>query len=253
MKKLVTMLIWFCSIVAVAQNVTITPGGIIPNLGGNYPRITYDEILELPSPIIGDIAYDITFHCLRFYNGENWICSNQQDNIPKGGFIAGASGDYNSGSEGNAIVTDTNGNVFVTGYVNGISSFGSLSVDAIGVRDVFIAKYNASGNLIWYKHFGSYFGNAIGKDLELDSLGSIYITGSFEGGINFGPQTLTSLGNEDIFVAKFSPSGDFLWAKSAGGSGSENSSKLVLDKNANIYITGYFSGLMTFDSATIAI
>ncbi|MEZ4902447.1 MAG: hypothetical protein R2822_12195 [Spirosomataceae bacterium] len=70
-------LLFFFSLSVFSQSVTITPSGITPTLPATYPRIAYDEILALPNPALGDMAYDITFRCLRVYNGTKWLCTYQ--------------------------------------------------------------------------------------------------------------------------------------------------------------------------------
>lgn len=62
-----------CSLVASAQNVTIFPNGITPATTSTHPRISYDQILALPNPLKGDLAYDLTFNCLRVFNGTKWL------------------------------------------------------------------------------------------------------------------------------------------------------------------------------------
>src|SRR5207237_2948762 len=57
----------------------------------------------------------------------------------------------------------------------------------------------------------------IGYGIARHSSGAVYITGQFRGTATFGPFTLNSGGGDDIFVAKLSPSGTFLWATNAGG------------------------------------
>ncbi|UOQ52239.1 hypothetical protein [Hymenobacter cellulosivorans] len=72
----------------------------------------------------------------------------------------------------------------------------------------------------------------------VDGTGSLYTTGYFSGTISFGNTTLTSAGDFDIYVAKMSPSGSWLWAVRGGGSGSDKAQALALDATGNVYVTG---------------
>ena len=54
--------------------------------------------------------------------------------------------------------------------------------------------------------------------IGVDASGNIYVTGYFQGTATFGSNTLTSNGSSDIFIAKLDSSGNWLWARNAGGS-----------------------------------
>jgi len=130
-----------------------------------------------------------------------------------------AGGDGND--DGYGISSDINGNVIVVGGFNGsYISFGNISLTNIysGWTDVFIAKYNSTGNILWAKRAGgaSY---DVATCVTTDLKGNIIVAGAFQSSnITFGFTTLTNSGNWDIFIVKFSPSGNVIWAKKAGGS-----------------------------------
>jgi hypothetical protein len=152
MKRVLFLLLLSVSIVD-AQNVTISPGGITPALTGTYPRISYDAILALPSPTIGDMAYDITFLCLRVYNGNRWVCTYQLPGEPvNGAFIAAAGGTSDDNASSAAV--DALGNVYVAGGYSGTATFGNTSKTSKGDSDIFVAKYNANGVLQWVQSAG---------------------------------------------------------------------------------------------------
>ena len=84
---------------------------------------------------------------------------------------------------------------------------------------------------------GNDYGNAIAKDAN----GGIYVTGKFVSPtITFGSTILTNNGNSDIFIVKYSSSGDVIWAKNFGGAMDESAASISIDANDNLYITGYF-------------
>ena len=156
---------------------------------------------------------------------------------------------------GFAICADNSGNVYVSGYFNKNSSnptsmtFGSLPpINSIGWDDIFLAKYNASGNEQWAKAIGG-GANDYGYDLVADNVGGIYLTGSFEGSVNFGTSTLSSAGWGDTYVAKFDANtGANLWAVKAGGSGNDVSYGIDMDGTGSLYITGSIRNSVTFGS-----
>src|SRR5688500_14912235 len=154
------------------------------------------------------------------------------------------------GDAGSRVAVDASGNSYVTGIFRGVASFGSIDLTSSGVADIFIAKYDASGNMLWAKQAGGKDIDA-SKNIAVDSGGNSYITGEFLGSATFGGITLTSNGNYDAFIAKYDASGNVLWAKQSGGTGLEVGRGIAVDGNGNSYMTGYFNGSAIFDSATL--
>ncbi len=158
-----------------------------------------------------------------------------------------------SGSQyevGNAINTDPDGNVIITGGFMGTVDFDpagtGISLSSEGGYDVFIAKYDASGTFAWAGRIGG-TGNDIGSDVVAGSTGTVFITCNFHGtNIDFdpGPGTacLSSNGGYDIAFAAFDAAGNYLWANQAGSPTDDFGVKIVLDNQGNVYHTGYFSG-----------
>lgn len=148
---------------------------------------------------------------------------------------------------GYAVACDASGNVFVTGFFNGTAIFGTSSVTSSGAQDVFIAKYNSSGVLQWVLSAGG--SNAdISNGIAIDNQGNAIICGQFIGTATFGSTTLVSSNNSiDIFVAKVSSAGAFVWAKKGSGKLEDRALAVSCDGTGNSYITGQFSDTLTFD------
>jgi len=89
-----------------------------------------------------------------------------------------------------------------------------------------------------------------------DASGNVYVTGTFSSAsVQFGSFTLTNtnVGFTDIFLVKYAPGGNVLWASSAGGSDNDYATSLSLDARGNIYVTGYFySQTIAFGSTTLS-
>ncbi|RFS17842.1 SBBP repeat-containing protein [Emticicia sp. C21] len=232
-----------------SQNVTILPGGITPMQSTTYPRLSYDEIAALTSPQDGDIAYDITFKCMRLYNGTKWVrlVSDQDLNIPSmTGWAAGGTGN----DQGLGIATDNSGNVFVTGYFHSSATFGDTIVTSSGGADIFLAKYTSTGTLIWITTAGG-SGTDASNDVAVDSNGDVYITGYIEATAHFNGSTLISSGSTDVFIAKYSSTGVFQWVNRGGSTLNDLAFSIAIDSGNNVYITGYCKDLSSFSGTNV--
>lgn len=152
-----------------------------------------------------------------------------------------------------SIAVSAIGEVCITGYFNSSSIvFGStiLYNNIPGYGEIFIAKFDNNGNVVWAKavsKFAGGLGEDKGKGICFNNNGDIWITGSFYSpSISFDSLTLKnsdSLGlTKDIFIAKLNSSGNILFAKSEGGAAqSDYGNAIVVDKNDNAYVTGTFA------------
>jgi hypothetical protein len=154
-----------------------------------------------------------------------------------------------------SIAVDGSGNVFTTGYFRGIVDFnsGSLSFNLAASgssSDVFIAKLDASGELVWVKQFGG-TGSGVGSRLVLDASGSIYTVGNFQNTVDFDPGAgvfdLTSAGLEDIFISKLDEMGNFVWAKQFLGTNSDDVYSIAVANSGNLFTVGRFQGTIDVD------
>jgi hypothetical protein len=165
--------------------------------------------------------------------------------------IGGTNNDNSSFSK-----LDNLGNLFVVGSVVGDMNETTGEVTVSQAYTSFVSKIDADGNFIWIKTFeGSDYSNSINfNSFDIGTTGNIYLTGTFTGTCNFNPNSgtanLTAAGDNrapDAFICKLDASGNYIWAKSFGNDGSENSRRLVIDPAENIYITGHFSDTVDFD------
>ena len=157
---------------------------------------------------------------------------------------------------GLGIAVDGAGNSYVTGHFFVSATFGPSEANQTilsGIFDeIFVAKYDASGTLVWAKHAGGPYRTAIdaGFGISVDGAGNVYVTGQFVNSATFGPgeaNQTTLIGTfEEIFVAKYDASGALVWAKRAGGSGVDASFGLAVDGAGNVYVTGQFENSATF-------
>jgi len=141
------------------------------------------------------------------------------------------------------LVADESGNAITTGHFNGTVNFGGGPLNGAGGRDIFVAKHGSNGAHIWSKGFGD-GNNQYGVAAAVDGDGNVIVVGGFAGTVDFGGGPLTSAGDYDLFVVKFSPLGVHLWSTSFGDADYDMPSGVAVDDNGNVFIVGQFSGAL---------
>lgn len=118
-----------------------------------------------------------------------------------------------------------------------------------GGNDVFLSKFDSSGNPLWAKSTGGTDWD-LAMGIALDTFDNVYVCGHFRSpSIVFGTTTLTNSGASNIFLVKYNLNGSVEWAKKAGGTYSDIASDVSTDIAGNIYLVGDFSsGTIAFGS-----
>jgi hypothetical protein len=138
-------------------------------------------------------------------------------------FLGGAGDDAATG-----IAVDSSGNVFITGtsdasWGSPLRSFGVIA----GNTDVFTAKLNASGTLLWHTFLG--FGQSgVSAGIAMDGSGNPIIAG------------YCSLGGAsiDAFASKLNASGLYLWLTFLGGTGRDYGTGVAADASGSVFVAG---------------
>jgi gliding motility-associated-like protein len=158
------------------------------------------------------------------------------------------------------IARDVSGNIYIGGSFEntvdadpGAGIANLINPTAAPNMAGFFGKYSSTGNYIWAKSImSSGAGEAtIVNGVSVDGSGNIYITGQFQGTVDFNPAApvanLVSAGSNDIFIAKYDNNGNYLWASKIGGAASDKGLGICLDASNNIYITGIITGNVAID------
>ena len=162
----------------------------------------------------------------------------------------------------NSIAMDQQGNVIVTGSFHGTADFDPgpnvypLSAGVDG--DAFITKLDENGHFLWAIQIsGDEFSEI--RSVKTDATNTIFVTGLFEGIADFDPTDGVSLhaskGQEDIFLARYTPEGQLMWMNSIGGPGSDAGRGVTVTPAGQVWVSGHFSEAVDFnpnpDEATL--
>jgi len=168
--------------------------------------------------------------------------------------------------KGYSICVDSSGNILVSGMTTS---------QGAGQDDVFIAKFDNTGSLLWQQVLGG-VNNEDGYGITTDSTNNVYVTGDVNSSVqglllakydtNGNPQWARALNsvmtygadtiadstgnvyicgtsynrdsNGDLLIVKYASTGDVLWQKLLGGAATDFGYSIALDSSDNIYITG---------------
>lgn len=164
---------------------------------------------------------------------------------------------------GQAVKVDPDKNRYVTGAFSATASFPGQAVGqtndpaltSAGGTDVFLAKYDKLGKLLWLTQAGG-SGDDEGFDIAFDAAENVYVAGMFTDsatfrGVNGSQKTVTGVG-ETIFLAKYTPSGALVWVQTGtvGSDSSNNGYGVAIEPGSqSVYVTGVTQGDTTFSSS----
>lgn len=154
------------------------------------------------------------------------------------------------GDEGGGIDIDASGNCYVTGNFKGQATFGATVIgNALSTnRNIFLAKYDTNGNLLWVDCPVSSGSNNYARSVAVDAAGNSYITGFLGGGTNtFGSFILSGAGG---YVVKYDATGTVVYATKFGVNGAIDLYGIDIDAAGNAYTTGYLTTSETINSQT---
>lgn len=155
---------------------------------------------------------------------------------------------------GYGVATDSTGNAYVTGHYQSTDAQAKgQTLPNAGDYDVFVAKYDPCGELLWIRTAGGK-GYDYGHGIVVDSKGDIVVTGAVAGEAKFGNITVNA-GNttRPIFCAKYDAAGTLKWVKTTSGKFSGSGHGLGVDAADAIYIGGSGGGKGSFGTVPIEI
>ena len=171
---------------------------------------------------------------------------------PKGSTVVFSTyfGGRNPGDRGSSIAVDQAGNIYLAGETNSLNFPTANAANPIfrGNVDAFVTKFNIEGNVLLYSTFlgGTFSDIAFG--IAVDRFDNAYVTGRTLSS-NFAVKNAmqpTLKGQQDAFIAKFSPDGEVIYSTYLGGDLSQTTGRdeeagygIAVDALQNAYITGF--------------
>jgi hypothetical protein len=154
----------------------------------------------------------------------------------------GGTNEFDDFALGGGVAVDASGNAHVTGTFFGMVDFGGTNLTSSADGDVFVAKYNSTGALVWVRQASA----ATGVALAVNASGDVFVTGDALEMADFGGGV--TITNQGIFLARYSAAGALTWARgvveAGGGFGAQNSAHvngLALDSAGNPHLCGFFT------------
>jgi len=172
-----------------------------------------------------------------------------------GGFVWAKRVGGTGGDEAYGIKVDNSGAVYLSGLFELTADFDPgaavYNLTSAGIHDVFILKLDSAGDFVWARRAGGTSGSEAGNSIAIDAAGNSYVTGTFMTTSDFDPGTgvynLTSAGQTDIFVLKLDALGNFVWARSMGGTNYDGGLSIGVDLAGNVFTTGYIYSTSDLD------
>jgi hypothetical protein len=171
--------------------------------------------------------------------------------MPSLGFAVQSGGETRE--KGNKVATDALNNYFVTGYFETSMSFSgssTITLNSAGNYDIFLAKYNTSGQALWAFSLGTATED-IGQAVATDAAGNVYLAGYYTAAIDLDPgagvATHPFAGIEDFFIAKYDGNGNYIWSKSYNGTDIEAVKGITVDGSGNVIAIGAFKNTVDFN------
>lgn len=155
----------------------------------------------------------------------------------------------------NDVAIDAAGNAYVTGSISGSTEFlspgsttAAFTLQSLGLKDIFVAKYDENGAPVWGFSIG---GIAAGPGLDDEGLaiavspaGNVFVTGYFQGTADFDPGAgvaeVTSNGFRDVFMASYTTDGELRWAQGFGGTADDRGQDVGIHNTTSVFFTGFF-------------
>jgi hypothetical protein len=216
----------------------------------------YDYVQKIIADDEGNVIIAGYFYGSTLIGPDRYTSYGSQDIFiakfgPDGNFLwsdraGGPSADYISG-----LALDAEQNPVITGYFYGELQFGDTSLISVSSSDIFTAKFDTGGNLLWATTAGGSSSDQ-SRSVSCDAGGNILISGSFYYDISFGDTTITTINPVGVIVARYTPDGRFDRAFQLDGTYLSPEVYIAGCHDGSFYLSGNFSEDVTFGDITFS-
>jgi hypothetical protein len=142
-----------------------------------------------------------------------------------------------------AVASDGEGGVYVTGDFAGELDLGAGPMTSVGDRDIFLARFDGDGQVLWNQRFGDGANQSVYLDLAPTPDGVI-LAGEIVGTVDFGGGPVTA-DEDDAFATRFTAAGAHVWTRKLGGPGRQEVHGLAFDATSDtVLVAGTFAETM---------
>ncbi len=147
-----------------------------------------------------------------------------------------------SSATGVGITVDPLGTVYASGTFFETLTLGSLSLFNEGGSDLFVTKLNDMGQFVWLGRASgtATFDYFFQSHIVVDAFGNSYVSGYFDGTVNFGSIQLNCPGVSEPYLAKLDPAGNFVWVQKGTGPYINSSNTVALLGNDQVFMGGVY-------------
>jgi hypothetical protein len=150
-----------------------------------------------------------------------------------------------------AMHVDGAGDIIVAGtFQRQINMGGADLISYAGSEDIVLAKYDSAGAHLWSKRIGLQ-GVDRSHGLVIDSDGNLVVVGEIAASVDFGGGPRAASGAGDMFLAKYSPTGQHIWSVVKGSTSHEVAQSVVADRQGTLLVTGGFAGTVSICGPTL--
>ena len=157
-----------------------------------------------------------------------------------------------------SLTVDANDNIVFCGWFGGFVDFDPASATANSINggsesDAYICRWTSAGAFDTVYHVAG-TGDIFGTGIDIASNGDYLFTGFFAGTMdadpNAGSDSLANDGCSDVFVMRLTEQGEHVWAERFGGSGCDQSTKVISTFDNGVALTGYFFDNVHFPASS---
>jgi hypothetical protein len=212
-----------------------------PATGASCSAMAVDDASNIV--LCGTFRGTVSFGATNLSSPEDHIYLAKLNNEGITSWVIDAVGGNPYAKFASSITANRAGDIFVTGIYYATTAFAATNITSQGKGDIFLARYNAAGDLIWVRSAGGPENDGA-NSVAVDGTNAVYVTGYFQSTAAFDTTNLTSsTGGLDAFVGKYLITGETQWLRQiADNKGSGNGSDVTVTQDGTVYVAGTFFG-----------